>query len=191
MCLGESQCGIVCVLVKPCALRSPCIPEQPTESLEGLDDSLSSRFSQPQKGCGANRGEGPMYQCRGLTPASAALRLPLQVPRGASGTLHRQLPRRGGGRDLPGAGPRRRRRRDREGGDWNRRVLSDSPHIKLANPESARGWGRSRTFRTGPEQSEPVLATAHLAALTAFERCKCHSWLTRPPSWAAAGASRS
>lgn len=33
-----------------------------------------------------------MYQCRGLTPASAALRLPLQVPRGASGALHRQLP---------------------------------------------------------------------------------------------------
>lgn len=141
-----------CVLAQRCV---PCIPEQPAKSPGGLGDSLSSRLSQLQNCCRANQGEVPR---RALTPASEALRLRLQVPRGGSEALPSRHRGGGGCRDCPGVGRGRRRRRGPAGRDWSRRALSDSepqvgepranrapPHCTAPRPErlsSRRGSSR-------------------------------------------------
>lgn len=151
MCLGESQCGIASALAKPWALRSPCIPGQPTESPEDPGDSLNSRLSQPQRAAGQTEGR---VQCRDQ------VLLRLQVPRCRSQPLRgQQLWHRSTA--WPAPRPRRPQRQPRSraeapapegprGRRLSRQAPSDSRRSERENPASRRGWGQRGNIPPGP-----------------------------------------
>lgn len=136
-----------------------------------------SPLSQPQKGCGANRGAGPMwgfdpgFPCAGAPAAGSPRRLG-STARPASRTRRRRRPPR---RRAPAPAPAGQKGRRR-----SRRALSDSLRLQQTNPASRRGWGQSANIPPGL-RGEPVLASPRLAAPAAAGRCKCHPWLTRSP----------